>query len=80
MQYTIRNIPAFLDRVLRRRARERDASLNEIALEALARGMGLSDERVRHRNLSDLAGSWAEDPEFDDAIREQDTVDERLWP
>ena len=79
MQYTIRNIPAFLDRLLRQKARERNESLNEIALQAMARGMGMSDERVRYRNLGDLAGTWAEDPAFDDALREQDTVDERLW-
>jgi Trm5-related predicted tRNA methylase len=79
MQYTLRNIPAFLDRVLRRKARDRGASLNEIALEALARGMGLSEERVQHRNLRDLAGTWVEDPECDAAIRDQHAIDERLW-
>lgn len=79
MQYTLRNIPGFLDRILRRTARERGASLNEIALEALVRGMGLSEERVQHRNLRDLAGTWAEDQEFEAAVREQDAVDERLW-
>lgn len=79
MQYTIRNVPAFLDRVLRRRARERGASLNEVALEALARGVGITDERARHRNLRDLSGIWNDDPQFDEAIRDHDAVDEALW-
>jgi hypothetical protein len=79
MQYTLRNVPAFLDRVLRRRAKESGASLNEVVLEALARGAGLSDEPVRYRNLRGLAGRWRDDPDFDNALREQDTVDEGVW-
>jgi hypothetical protein len=79
MQYTLRNVPAFVDRILRRLARERGASLNDVALEALARGAGATEERVVRRKLRDLAGGWMEDPEFEAAIREQDTVDERLW-
>jgi hypothetical protein len=79
MQYTLRNIPPFLDRALRRLARERGASLNEVALDALTRGAGLTAERVQRRELGDLAGRWQEDPEFDEAIRQQDTVDPVLW-
>lgn len=79
MQYTLRNVPAFVDRILRRLARDRGASLNEVAIEALARGAGATEERVARRSLRDLAGAWVEDPAFDDAIREQDVVDERLW-
>ena len=79
MQYTLRNVPAFLDRALRRTARATGASLNEVVLEALAKGAGLSAERVSHRKLGDLAGRWQEDPQFDDAIREQDTIDPTLW-
>lgn len=79
MQYTLRNVPAFLDRILRRLARERGTSLNAVALDALARGAGATEERVARRNLRDLAGTWENDPEFEAAIREQDAVDERLW-
>jgi len=39
MQYTIRNVPKTLDEALRRAAREQDKSLNEVAIEALARGI-----------------------------------------
>ena len=79
MQYTLRNVPAVLDRMLRRRAREQGTSLNEVALEALARGAGVAEEAVRHRKLRDLAGAWEADSKFDAAIRDQDTVDEQLW-
>ena len=79
MQYTLRNIPPVLDRMLRRKAREDGTSLNEVALDALARGAGVTDTAVRHRKLHDLAGAWENDAQFDAAIRDQDVVDEHLW-
>ncbi len=79
MQYTLRNIPELIDRILRRRAREQGASLNEVALEALARGAGVAEEAVRQRTLRDLAGAWEEDAPFDDALRAQRLVDEEHW-
>ena len=79
MQYTIRNVPDYLDAALRSSAREQGKSLNEVAVEALARGAGLGDQRMRRRDLSDIAGTWEEDPAFDDAIAAQDTVDKDPW-
>jgi hypothetical protein len=79
MQYTIRNIPESLDEALRRVARERDKSLNEVAIEALARGAGVSEKRGRQRDLADIAGTWRKDPAFDGALAAQDTVDEEMW-
>jgi len=79
MQYTLRNVPAFLDRVLRRRARQTGASLNDVVLEALTREAGLTAERLPRRSLADLAGSWVDDPAFDEAMRQQDVIDPRLW-
>lgn len=78
MQYTIRNVPTPLDAALRRSAREQGKSLNEIAVEALARGAGLS-ERLPQRDLSDIAGTWRKDAAFDNALAAQDTIDEELW-
>ena len=79
MQYTIRKVPNFLDAALRRRAREQGKSLNEIAIEALARGAGVSGERARRRDLRDIAGTWQRDRAFDLALAAQDTVDSELW-
>jgi plasmid stability protein len=79
MQYTLRNIPPAVDRALRRRARTEGKSLNEVALQALARGIGVDGEPVRHRDLSRVAGTWVEDPLFDAALADQDRVDEDLW-
>ena len=80
MQYTIRNIPEYLDSALRSAAHQQGKSLNEAALQALVRGAGLSEQPRRKRDLEDLAGSWHEDAAFDSALAAQDTVDEELWP
>jgi hypothetical protein len=79
MQYTIRNVPDHVDAALRDKAREQGKSLNEVAVEALARGFGLGQAQIRQRDLSDIAGSWKKDPAFDRAIAAQDTVDEEMW-
>jgi hypothetical protein len=79
MQYTIRNVPDYLDAALRDAARQYGKSLNEVAIEALARGAGLGDLQQCHRDLSGIAGSWKNDPVFDRAVAAQDTVDEELW-
>lgn len=79
MQYTIRNVPETLDEALRRAAREQGKSINDVAIEALARGAGLTGEPVRQRDLSDIAGTWRKDPAFDRALAAQDTIDEGMW-
>ena len=79
MQYTVRNIPKNLDEELRRRARREGKSLNAVALEAMTRGAGQAAEEVRFRDVSDLAGTWKEDPEFDAAIKDQHSIDTELW-
>lgn len=79
MQYTIRNVPEYLDAALRGAAREQGKSLNDVAIEALTRGAGLGEFRCRRRDLRDMAGTWQEDPAFDSAIAAQDTVDKEMW-
>ncbi|HTS07684.1 MAG TPA: hypothetical protein VMP68_19055 [Candidatus Eisenbacteria bacterium] len=80
MQYTIRNVPETVDSALRKAAQTQGKSLNEIAIEALARGAGLTGEAPRQRDLSDVAGTWREDPAFDRALAAQDSIDKELWP
>lgn len=79
MQYTIRNIPDYLDSALRDAALKHNKSLNEVTIEALVRGAGLDGQPIKRRDLSYIAGTWEEDPEFDAAIAEQRTIDEELW-
>ncbi len=80
MRYTIRNVPDDLDQALRRVARKQGKSLNEVAIETLARGAGIAEHRARQRDLGDIAGSWRKDPAFDRALAAQDTVDKEMWP
>ncbi len=80
MQYTIRKVPSTLDEALRQAAREQGKSLNEVAIEAMARGAGVTGECRRQRDLSDIAGTWRKDRAFDEAKAAQDTIDERIWP
>ncbi len=79
MQYTLRNISDVLDQALRRAAREQGKSLNEVAVQALARGAGVAGERKRQRDLGDIAGTWRKDAAFDNALAAQDTIDDEMW-
>jgi hypothetical protein len=79
MQYTLRDIPPTVDSELRRRAKAQGKSLNTVAVEALIQGAGLGEAPIRQRDLSDVTGTWHEDREFDQAIADQDQLDEQLW-
>jgi plasmid stability protein len=79
MQYTIRNISTVIDRALRERAKREGKSLNEVATEALARGLDLEGNPVRRRDLSAIAGSWIRDREVERAIDDQRKIDPDLW-
>jgi plasmid stability protein len=79
MQYTLRGIPDEIDAALRERARAAGKSLNEVAIEALAEGAGVTSAPRQRRNLDDIAGTWKPDKAFDEAIADQDQIDEDLW-
>jgi hypothetical protein len=79
MQYTLRKIPNSVDVALRRKAREQGKSLNEVAIDALVRGAGISGEQTQRRDLRDIAGTWRNDRAFDRALADQDTIDEAIW-
>ncbi len=50
-----------------------------MVIEALARDLGIRAEPVRFRDLSDISGSWVEDPEVEDALDDQRRIDPGLW-
>jgi len=79
MQYTLRNIPKNVDRALRALARREGKSLNEVAVDVLARALGLDAEPRPQRDLRDLAHTWISDPEVDRALEEQRQIDPDLW-
>lgn len=79
VQYTIRNIPAHLDRVLRRRAQESGKSFNQTVLDTLAGG--LEEPRGPRRDLGGIAGSLSEKDarRLDEEVRRQRQIDVDLW-
>ena len=79
MQYTIRKLPARLDKLIRKRAKEEGKSLNTVAVEALMEAFGLRGSVPLHRDVGSLAGSWVEDPAVDEALGEQRGIDEEMW-
>jgi plasmid stability protein len=79
MQYTLRNIPQKLDKALRQRARLERKSLNQILIDLLRQAVGIGAEPVKKRDLSEIAGSWVEDPEFDRAMEEFERIHPDEW-
>lgn len=78
-QLTVRRLPENVDRKLHEVARREGKSLNQAALEAIEKGLGLADQVIEHHDLDDLAGTWVDDPEFDRVIEEMDRVDAEQW-
>jgi len=56
-QLTIRKVPDQVNTVLRERAAAENESINQAAVDALTRGLGLSDVEAIHHDLDDLAGT-----------------------
>ena len=79
MQYTIRGIPDAIDAAARERARVEGKSLNDVAVEALAAGLGLGDEEIVRRDLSDVVGTWKKDAALEAALAARDRIDEGAW-
>jgi hypothetical protein len=79
MQYTLRGIPHVVDEAIRERAKAEGRSLNEVAVAALADGLGLGDEDIVRRDLSDVVGTWRKEGAVEAALAAQDRVDEGLW-
>jgi plasmid stability protein len=80
LQYTVRAVPTQVDRALRRKAATERKSLNAILREALIREAGVAEPSDRlYTDLDSLAGTWLDDPGFDEAIRAQDQADPSLW-
>ena len=81
LQYTIRNIPPAVDRVIRKRAQRAGKSFNATVVEALTiQTLGGSDIRKAKRDIFDrLQGANSLDGDFDRAVKEQSEIDGELW-
>jgi hypothetical protein len=78
-QYTIRNVPPAVDRVLRERVRTSAKSFNQVALEALI--AGTDGRSLPRRDLSGIAGSLTkrEAAQQEAEIQRQRQIDPALW-
>ena len=77
-QYTIRNVPASVDRALRRRAAAAKVSLNTLLLRALGAEAGVSHARERN-DLDSFFGSWIADRRVEEALADVRRVEPRDW-
>jgi len=69
MQYTIRSIPPKLDSELRRKATRTGKSLNQVIVDTLSKGIGLSNEDHVHKDLDWFIGSAIDNnKQFDDSL------------
>ena len=80
MTLVLRDIPEEVEKALRAKAEAEGKTTEQVAIEAL-RTVAASDSGTptKKRDLSDLAGTWKEDPEFDQIMREQDQIDPEIW-
>jgi hypothetical protein len=78
MQYTIRNVPPALDRALKARAKQLGKSVNQLAVEVLARSIG---QPVQRRNLRGMPGRWTKKDaaDFDAFMSDHRRIDDELW-
>ncbi|MGA2441297.1 MAG: hypothetical protein ABSH08_10065 [Tepidisphaeraceae bacterium] len=68
-----------MDAALRRRAKLEGKTLNQAALEALSRGLGIEQKQTKFHGLDFAIGTWVEDPEFDKIMEEQRQIDPEMW-
>ncbi|HRQ88531.1 MAG TPA: hypothetical protein PLA50_07020 [Bacteroidia bacterium] len=72
-------MPEEIDLALRLRAEREGRSVDEVALELIAEGLGLDVGGVSYDDLDDLVGTWVEDSGFDEAMAEFGRIDEEAW-
>jgi len=79
VQYTIRNVPEQVDRVIRKRAKATGKSFNQTVVDLLVlQTFGTLKPKI-DKNFGWLYGKNTLDENFDDAMEELSQVDEALW-
>ena len=79
IQYTIRNIPAAVDRVIRKRAKDQGASFNQTVVDLLTTQVFGNKKLPEDTGFDWLFNKSGEDAGFDTAIAELSQIDEALW-
>ena len=62
----LQNIPPEVQEALRIRAEAEKKTISQVALDVLAVGLGIAVIPQKKRDLSDIAGTWVDDPIFDE--------------
>ncbi len=70
----LHDIPEDVEWALRAEAEASGRSLDETLIEVIGRGLASNGRNVRRRDLSDIAGSWAEDPDMEAALADFERV------
>lgn len=76
MTLMLPDIPRDLNQALRRRAEAEGKTVDQVAVEAIRAGLGLPSKK---RDLSDFAGTWSEDPAFDEVRKFHEQIDPEMW-
>jgi len=76
VQYTVRGVPREVDRVLRQRAKQRGASLNQLLVDELT--LATIGHPMR-ADFSDLVGKWTPDAAFDEIVASQRQIEPDKW-
>lgn len=81
MTLTLEHLPDALLAALTSKAASEGRSVQEVAQDALAKGLaiGATNGNTIKRDLSDVVGTWVEDPEFDAAMKTFERIDPGLW-
>lgn len=81
IQYTIRNIPPAVDKVIRNRAKRKGKSFNSTVIDALTLQTlgGIHIDEAHQEIFNRLQGANTLDKEFDRAIKDQSNIDNSLW-
>jgi len=78
---TLRNVPRAVMRALERERRHKRSSLNQAAIDALARALGVHGSEPAENGLAVLAGTWSESDfrAFQAATATFEKVDDEHW-
>jgi hypothetical protein len=80
-QVTLRQLPANLEKQIRRLARENRTSINKTIIRILSQSLGIEAGSSEQRNLDDLSGNWSDEEarEFEGNTRIFDSIDTEIW-
>ena len=82
---TLRNLPAEIEKIVRKEAERQRTSINKAVISLLERRSATHQKKKpgikEFDDLDSLAGSWSkkEAAEFDKALAAQRTIDPELW-